>query len=117
MAVTKIWPVRDTLKRVVDYAANPEKTTSDDLHQVLEYAGSDGKTHNEKSCLVTGINCSASTAYEEMSAIKKHFGKQGGNVAYHCYQSFNWQIVYGAIAIRFWSQPIWIGSIFTIISS
>ncbi|MCI7680256.1 MAG: relaxase/mobilization nuclease domain-containing protein [Clostridiales bacterium] len=88
MAVTKIWPVRDTLKRVVDYAANPEKTTSDDLHQVLEYAGSDGKTHNEKSCLVTGINCSASTAYEEMSAIKKHFGKQGGNVAYHCYQSF-----------------------------
>ena len=31
MATTKIWPVRDSLKRVVDYASNPEKTSDDDL--------------------------------------------------------------------------------------
>ena len=28
MATTKIWPVYDSLRRVLDYANNPEKTTS-----------------------------------------------------------------------------------------
>ena len=35
MATTKIWPVRDSLKRVVDYASNPEKTSEDDLASVV----------------------------------------------------------------------------------
>ena len=38
MATTKIWPVRDSLKRVVDYASNPEKTSEDDLASVIRYA-------------------------------------------------------------------------------
>ena len=37
---------------------------------------------------VTGINCITVQAYEEMMATKRDFGKTGGNVAYHSYQSF-----------------------------
>lgn len=94
MATTKIWPVRDSLKRVVDYASNPEKTSEDDLASVIMYAMNGDKTTSdttagsEKSCYVTGVNCSADTALEEMLNTQSLFGKTGGNVAYHCYQSF-----------------------------
>ena len=37
---------------------------------------------------VSGINCSPSTARDEMLAVKKRFGKENGTVAYHGYQSF-----------------------------
>ncbi len=90
MATTKIWPVKDSLKRAVDYVENPEKTGMDDLKAVLEYASNEDKTadHTERIFLTTGINCSAETAYEEMSDVKFAFGKSDGNVAYHAYQSF-----------------------------
>lgn len=90
MATTKIWPVKGTLKRLVDYASNPEKTTEDDLEAVIMYAMNGEKTAgtNEKACYVTGVNCFAETALDEMLSTQRHFGKTGGNVAYHCYQSF-----------------------------
>lgn len=90
MATTKIWPIKDNLKRVVNYAENPEKTEWADLKQTLHYAKNGEKTSvgDEKSCFVTGVNCRAETAFEEMSAVKKRFGKHGGNIAYHAYQSF-----------------------------
>ncbi len=90
MATTKIWPVKDSLKRLVDYASNPEKTTDDDLAAVIKYAMNGDKTdgENERACYITGVNCSSETALEEMLNVQKHFGKSGGNVAYHCYQSF-----------------------------
>ncbi len=89
MATTKIWPVRDSLKRVMDYASDSEKT-ADDLTSVIKYAMNGSKTvsENEKACYVTGVNCFAETALEEMMNVQNHFGKTGGNVAYHCYQSF-----------------------------
>lgn len=37
---------------------------------------------------VSGVNCSPSTARDEMIAVKKRFGKEDGTVAYHGYQSF-----------------------------
>ena len=89
MATTKIWPIRDNLRRVVEYAANPEKTEAQDLAQALHYAINPGKTEvQERACFVTGIGCHANNAIAEMRAVKEHFGKTGGNVAYHCYQSF-----------------------------
>jgi hypothetical protein len=90
MATTKIWPVKDSLKRLVDYASNPEKTTKDDLAAVIEYAMNGEKTagSNERSCYVTGVNCFAETALEEMLNVQRLYGKTDGNVAYHCYQSF-----------------------------
>lgn len=88
MATTKIWPIKDSLKRVVDYAVNPEKTAGpgDDLFNVLHYAANEDKT--EKRFYVTGINCVDKLAYSQMMATKQKYGKLGGNVAYHCYQSF-----------------------------
>ena len=63
------------LKEVFDYAENPDKTigkkyVDSDLFAALQYAADDKKTD------------------ERMTATKKRFGKTGGNVAYHGYQSF-----------------------------
>ena len=59
MATTKIWAIKDSLSRVVDYASNPEKTIFADLKQVLLYAENKDKTfdENEKTMYVTGLNC------------------------------------------------------------
>ena len=90
MAVTKIWAIHDSVSRVVDYCSNPEKTRLTDLEQVLIYAANKSKTlgEGEQSYAVTGVNCRAETAAKEMSATQRRFGKTGGNVAYHAYQSF-----------------------------
>lgn len=90
MAVTKIWPIKDSLRRVVDYARNPAKTEYTDLQAVLHYAANGEKTEHgaEKIMYVTGINCSRDCTFREMYAVQERFGKTGGNVAYHAYQSF-----------------------------
>jgi len=95
MATTKIWPVRDNLARVVEYAENHLKTANpniytetelNDLRNVLGYAASGEKT--AKQFYVTGVNCIDEYAYQQMTATKQRFGKTGGNLAYHAYQSF-----------------------------
>ena len=90
MATTKIWPVKDSLARAVDYAQNPDKTIYSDLQTVLHYAANEEKTveGEEQAMFVTGVNCNRDTAFQEMQAVKERFGKMGGNVAYHAYQSF-----------------------------
>ena len=68
MATTKIWPVHDSLKRLVDYAGNPEKTEYSDLRQALHYAADPEKVSGEERMFfVTGINCDAGSAYEQMA--------------------------------------------------
>lgn len=91
MATTGFWPVKSRLKEVIDYAENPDKTTDkkyldDDLYAALRYVGDDDKT--DKKMFVSAINCPTKRAYEYMMATKRRFGKNGGNVAYHGYQSF-----------------------------
>ena len=91
MATTGFWPVKDRLKEVIDYAENPDKTmdkkyVDSDLYAALRYVSNDTKT--DERMYVSGINCNAKRAYERMTATKKRFGKTGGNVAYHGYQSF-----------------------------
>lgn len=90
MATTKIWAVKDSLSRVVNYAENPDKTIFADLKQVLKYAENDEKTidENEKKMYVTGVNCEGETAFEEMIQVQKRYNKTTGNIAYHAYQSF-----------------------------
>ena len=89
MAVTKIWTIKDSLQRVLDYAANPDKTEYDALAQTLHYAENDAKTKlNESAQLVTGIHCRANHAWEDMRAVQERFGKTDGVVALHAYQSF-----------------------------
>ena len=91
MATTGLWPIKGSLKTVIDYADNPDKTTLEkyldsDLYAALRYTENDNKT--DQKMFVTGINCSKHTAYEQMMATKHRFGKLGGNVCYHGYQSF-----------------------------
>ncbi len=76
---------------MIEYAENPDKTTAreylnDDLSNVLQYAEKDEKT--DQRLFVAGINCPAQRAYEAMTAVKRRFGKTGGIVAWHGYQSF-----------------------------
>ena len=71
MAVTKIWTVKDSLARVVDYAQNPDKTIYSDLQNVLHYAANGEKTveGEERAMFVTGVNCNRDTAFQEMQAV------------------------------------------------
>ena len=91
MATTGFWPIRKSLKAVIDYADNPDKTTDrrfldDDLFKALRYTEDDAKT--DQKMYVTAINCPTKRAYEHMTATKQRYGKTGGVLAYHGYQSF-----------------------------
>ena len=91
MATTGFWPIKGRLKDAIDYAQNPDKTTDrkyldEDLYSALRYAANDAKT--DQKMYVSAINCPKQLAYETMMDTKRRYGKLGGNVAYHGYQSF-----------------------------
>ncbi len=91
MATTGFWPVKSRLKEVIDYANNPDKTTDkryldEDLYATLRYAENDKKT--DQTMYVSAINCPKQRVYQCMMITKHRYGKLGGNVAYHGYQSF-----------------------------
>ena len=91
MATTGFWPVKGRLKDVINYAENPDKTIErkyldDDLAATLNYVENSDKT--DQKMYVSGINCPKKRAYEQMMTTKRRYGKLGGNVAYHGYQSF-----------------------------
>lgn len=94
MATTKIWSIRDSLSRVVDYAENPDKTENPNynnaeiqgLYDVMNYATNERKT--EMQYYVSGVNCVPQIAREQMIMTKRQYGKDGGIVAFHAYQSF-----------------------------
>lgn len=108
MAVTSIWRVSGWLGKVVIYVENPEKTTNpqcyrqecssaertENLDDVIAYAINSHKTQQASAEMdtlerfVSGLNCNPGTARSEMMAVKKRFGKEGGTIAYHGYQSF-----------------------------
>ena len=94
MAVTRIWPIKGRLRNVIDYTVNPEKTFNPDytfeelqaLKDVIDYAMESDKT--EKQFYVTGVNCTADFAREQMVNTKRLFKKEDGILAFHGYQSF-----------------------------
>ena len=111
MATTSIWRVNGWLGKLVIYVENPDKTenpavyekqdlddkSSQGLSDVIEYAVQQKKTgkvtvDDEElpvmQQFVSGVNCSPTTARDEMVAVKKRFGKEEDTVAYHGYQSF-----------------------------
>ncbi|PWM62999.1 MAG: hypothetical protein DBX91_01995 [Subdoligranulum variabile] len=125
MAVTKIWPVKGRLDVVIRYAGNEEKTRlpdltglsagKDDLSDVLQYAANDAKTSKESQLFVSGVNCVPEIARQQVELTKQQFGKTGGTVAFHAYQSFrpgevtpsgwNWPNGCGVTAFRCWWPP------------
>jgi hypothetical protein len=93
MAVTKIWNIKGRAESPLEYITNPEKTQREftesekqALDDVIAYAVDEDKT--EQFFYTTGINCSVEFARDQFNATKIRFGKIGGNVAYHAYQSF-----------------------------
>ena len=93
MAVTKIWNIKGRAESPLEYITNPEKTLREftesekqALADVIAYAANEDKT--EQFFYTTGINCSVEFARDQFNATKLRFGKTGGNVAYHAYQSF-----------------------------
>lgn len=118
MATTAIWSIKGWLGKVVIYVENPEKTENPDfvetpdlseqqtqgLTDVIAYAVNEEKTRrknkleekdridNETEIImqqyVSGINCTPTTARNEMMAVKKRYGKDEGIMAFHGYQSF-----------------------------
>lgn len=86
MAVTNMWAVKGSVSSVVKYIENPEKTTPRDMQQVMSYITDADKT--EQMMYVTGINCEPEIAAKQFMQTKQLWGKEGGRVAYHGYQSF-----------------------------
>ena len=68
MAVIKIKNIRTNLQAVIKYAKNGDKT--------------------DYGILVSSINCSVETSYEEMTLTKKFFHKEDKILGYHIIQSF-----------------------------
>jgi hypothetical protein len=93
MAVTRIWSIKGRADWPLSYIANPEKTGREftepelqALQDVIAYATNEDKT--EQFYYTSGINCSVECARDQFDTTKIRFGKTGGNVAYHAYQSF-----------------------------
>lgn len=84
MAITKIFAIREGLKKSVQYAANEQKTT---LDGAIAYAINPDKT--EQRLFESTLNCgSVKTAYDDMQATKERYGKIDGVLGYHFIQSF-----------------------------
>ena len=95
MATTSLWRIKGTFSNVIDYIENPDKTFpsskgagSEDasIQNVMDYVTRESAT--DHSQLVTAINCKLQIAAEVMRQTKIKWGKTGGTVAYHGYQSF-----------------------------
>ena len=94
MATTAIWKIEKRLDNVLNYTTDIEKTLNSDygkesyydLHNVIDYIEADYKT--EQQFYVTGVNCNPKTALEEMTITKEQYGKTGGILGFHAFQSF-----------------------------
>ncbi|MGN1015096.1 MAG: relaxase/mobilization nuclease domain-containing protein, partial [Butyricicoccus sp.] len=80
MAYDKIIVIRSRLDRCLCYAQNEEKT---DLTDALRYIENPAKAR-----LQTAINCGLETAFQEMQATKRRWGKCGGILGYHIVHSY-----------------------------
>lgn len=68
MAVTKIKPIKSTVKKALDYIENPAKT--------------------DEKLLVSSFGCSFETADIEFEMTLKQARQKGNNIAHHLIQSF-----------------------------
>ena len=68
MAITKIHPIKSTLKKALDYIENPAKT--------------------DEKMLVSSFACSYETADIEFELLLSQAMQKGNNLAHHLIQSF-----------------------------
>ena len=91
MAITKVWPIKTKLKHSINYIIDPSKTANKDYGKDnnYHYLHSDKINYkNEKCEYVSGINCLAHTAYQDMELTKQSYFKEKGVLAFHGCQSF-----------------------------
>ena len=96
MAVTAIWDIKGRVDKVLNYVRNPSKVTEKSYEEMamlnaiegaIEYATDDMKTEERK--YVSTLNMmNEEYAVENFRNTKIHYGKKGGIVAFHGYQSF-----------------------------
>lgn len=90
MATTSLWHIRGSLKDLIDYVENPDKTnvsnSLQDFVNVFSYNTNPSKTNNKE--FVTAINCLKEIAIQQMILTKKQFNKEDKYIAWHGYQSF-----------------------------
>ena len=87
MATTKIWAIKDSLLRVVNYAKNPEKTIFSNLKQVLLYAGNEEKTiagttkNNGNNSNISSANIEQNTGKitSKMTSINADFDEENSS--------------------------------------
>ena len=74
---------------IVHFINSKSKQTVKGMAYVLRYTTQESKTIDENGIkLVTGINCTADSAYTEFCNTKTLFGKSDGRQYYHFVQSF-----------------------------
>lgn len=90
MATTKVWKVKNRLDNSINYIINPEKTfhKKSDKDYLTDIHNRTNDFENEKTYLVTGINCSDEDAYFDMMLTKTRYHKRDGLQGFHAYQSF-----------------------------
>ena len=74
---------------VVTIIARKKTQTRQGLWGLLHYCMQDKKTMYNGRKLVTGINCVAQSAFNEMVNTKLQYRKSGGRQYYHIMQSFH----------------------------
>ena len=68
MAVIKVFSSKGNLKNIINYVTNPEKTDN---------------------TLISGKDCVAESAFDEMMSVKNMYDKLSGNIYFHFIQSFS----------------------------
>ena len=80
MAVTSLWHVKGSIKDVIDYIENPEKTVPNqdmqDFFDVFSYVKNPLKTNEGE--YVSAVNCLKETALQQMILTKNQHQKTGG---------------------------------------
>ena len=94
MAVTSLWHVKGSIKDVIDYIENPEKTVPNedmqDFFDVFSYVKNPSKTNEGE--YVSAINCLKETALQQMILTKKQYQKTDkGHLHNHfCFNSVSY---------------------------
>ena len=74
---------------VINFILRQKTQTRQGLKALLNYCTKNAKTIHDGRKLVTGVNCVAQSAYNEMMNTKLHYKKADGRMYYHLLQSFH----------------------------
>ena len=74
---------------VINFISRQKTQTRQGLKALLDYCSHNAKTTYNGRRLVTGINCVAQSAYNEMMNTKLRYKKTDGRMYYHLLQSFH----------------------------